>query len=308
MSGFFLVHRGWMDSFKPEPFTEREAFLWSVEQAAYAAHEMWFKGQRIPVERGQFATSIRAMAEAFDWTPKRVRGLMERLGKAGIWAQQAAHDGAQSPTIITVCNYDKYQAAEPVEGTAKGTAKGTSGAQRGHSRGTQQKEGNKGNKEEEEERPSVSSIGEPTDASVEMLEPEMSAEQASSIVVLPVADPVIEAFSAYQAMRDELVPNARTVALTASRKHKLVERIREIGGGRAWLEVLAQIRGSPFLRGETSRNGFVAEIDWLLQPANLTKVREGTFDDKRDHSRRRVVDTASPIDAMRAARASLGYG
>ncbi|WP_242186550.1 hypothetical protein [Sphingomonas sp. CARO-RG-8B-R24-01] len=297
-----------MDSFKPEPFTEREAFLWSVEQAAYAAHEMWFKGQRIPVERGQFATSIRAMAEAFDWTPKRVRGLMERLGKAGIWAQQAAHKGAQSPTLITVCNYDKYQAAEPVEGTAKGTAKGSSRAQRGHSRGTQQKEGNKRNKEEEEERPSVSSIGEPTDQPVEIAEVAKPEQQVSSIVVLPVTDPVVEAFGAYQAMRNDLVPNARTIELTLNRKRKLADRVREIGGSMAWLDVLAQIRGSPFLRGETSRNGFVAEIDWLLQPANLTKVREGTFDDKRDHRQRRVADTSSPIDAMRVARAALGFG
>jgi hypothetical protein len=294
MSGFFLVHRGWMESFKPEPFTEREAFLWSVEQAAYAAHEMWFKGQRIPVERGQFATSIRAMAEVFDWTPKRVRGLMERFGKYGIWAQQAAHDGAQSPTIITVCNYDKYQAVEPVDGTAKGTAKGSSGAQRGHSRGTQQKQGNKGNEGLEEESPSDSSIGKPT----------ASASPSSLVVV----DDVGPAFAAYQQLRGKHVSNARPLDLTPARRKALNLRLREVGGLPAWQDVLAKIRGSPFLRGETDRFAFVT-IDWLLKPANLLKVREGNYDERRPASAsEQTAFRGSPIDALSIAIAASGLG
>ncbi|HEX8413433.1 MAG TPA: hypothetical protein VF637_06040, partial [Sphingomicrobium sp.] len=78
MSGWYIMHRGWMDSFKPEPFTEREAFLWSIEQAAIKNHDQWFNGLRVPVTRGEFATSLRLMAEAFSWSVKRVRGFMER--------------------------------------------------------------------------------------------------------------------------------------------------------------------------------------------------------------------------------------
>src|SRR4051794_1696789 len=102
MSGWFIMRRGWMESFRPEPFTEREAFLWSIEQAAWEPHDQWFNGQKIRVERGEFATSLRSMSEAFSWTVKRVRGFMERMGKDEKWAQRQAHSGAQSPTVLSV--------------------------------------------------------------------------------------------------------------------------------------------------------------------------------------------------------------
>lgn len=150
MSGWYVMHRGWMDSFKPEPFTEREAFLWSIEQASFESHEQWFNGQSIAVERGEFATSLRLMADAFGWSVKRVRGFMERMRKDEKWAHRQAHNGAQSPTIISVCNYDKYQRPSELQGTAKGTAKGSPGAQWGHSRGTQHKEGERRERKKEE--------------------------------------------------------------------------------------------------------------------------------------------------------------
>jgi len=127
-----------MDGFKPEPFTEREAFLWSIERAAWEDHEQWFNGHRIAVNRGEFVTSLRTMADVFGWTVKRVRGLMDRLGKAGKWAQRPAYQGAQAPTLLSVLNYNKYQELPRRDGTAPGTAKGKHRAQRGHSEGTQQ--------------------------------------------------------------------------------------------------------------------------------------------------------------------------
>ena len=293
MSGWYIMHRGWMDSFKPEPFTEREAFLWSIEQAAFQDHDQWFNGHRIRVCRGEFVTSLRDMEKAFGWSLKRIRGFMDRMGKAQKWAQRRAYDGAQSPTIVSVCNYAIYQTTEEPKGTASGTAKGTRRAQQGHSEGTQQKEGNKGKKEEVS--PSDSSIGEPIDP--------------PTVADLPVVDEVTPAFAHYQRMRAELVPGARALDLSPTRRKKLAARLTEIGGAAEWARVLAQIRGSPFLRGETSRNGkFVAEIDWILEPNNLRKVREGNYDERPDQRFTRRDASTGPIAAMRIARANLGLG
>lgn len=302
MSGFFLVHRGWMDSFKPEPFTEREAFLWSVEKAAFQAHDQWFNGHRITVERGEFVTSLREMEKAFGWSLKRIRGFMDRMGKAQKWAQRRAYDGAQSPTILTVCNYATYQNPGEATGTVEGTAKGTRKAQSGHSKGTQQKEGNKGNKVEEE-RPSVSSPG-AGDRTGGRIDPPVS------LSLVPAVDHVGNAFASYDALRREIVPSARAVLLTPDRRRKLAARLEEIGGIDAWVDVLASIRGSPFLRGETARTGrLVATIDWLIEPKNLRKVLEGNYNDP---SAAPAVGgprvRGSAFDSVLEARAILGRG
>lgn len=105
-----------------------------------------------------------------------------------------------------------------------------------------------------------------------------------------------------------LVPNARPLSLSPDRRRGLAARLAEIGGAAAWDEVLARIRGSPFLRGETSRNGFVAEIDWLLKPINLRKVMEGNYDERPSATPRRQSASIGAVDAMREARNNLGLG
>jgi hypothetical protein len=146
------MHRGWMrsDDFKPEPFTEREAFVWSIENAAFEAHTRWFNGRKIQVERGQLVTSIRHMAAEFCWTIKRVRGFMERMGRCQKWA----HLGAHTHCIITVCNYEEYQSEIDIEGHTQGQAEGTVRAQSGHSEGTQDKKDKEGKEDKRKNPPS----------------------------------------------------------------------------------------------------------------------------------------------------------
>jgi hypothetical protein len=97
-------------------------------------------------------------------------------------------------------------------------------------------------------------------------------------------DEVQQALDHYAALRRDLVPNGKAIDFNQKRCRAMSLRLGEIGGLPAWDETLAIIRSSPFLRGETSRNGFVAEIDWILNPANLTKVREGNYSDSRPAS------------------------
>jgi hypothetical protein len=294
MSGWYIMRRGWMDGFKPE------AFLWSIEQAAWEDHNQWFNGHRIAVQRGEFVTSLRTMAEAFGWTVKRVRGLMERLGKAGNWAHRPAYEGAQAPTVLSVVNYAKYQELPRVEGTAKGTAKGTRGAQRGHSEGTQQNLRKPQETPLEEDSPSDSSSSTLPD-----LPPSLSMQLP---VVLPATDDVADAFAAYQAIRREFHPSAKPLTLSNVRRTKLAARIKEIGGTEEWGRVLACIRGSPFLRGDTAPNYRFAEIDWILEPKNFLKITEGNYDDRSGTDRARPLTRSTPLDAMRAARVAVGLG
>jgi hypothetical protein len=135
------MHRGWMRSpdFRPEPFSEREAFLWSIEKAAFEPHEQWFNGTRVKLLAGQLVTSLRAMSDEFQWPVKRVRLFLQRMERVQKWAHVGAHGG----TVITVCNYAEYQLQDEREGTPKDKPR----AHEGHTRGTQDKKEKKEKKD-----------------------------------------------------------------------------------------------------------------------------------------------------------------
>ncbi|UZW54948.1 DUF1376 domain-containing protein [Sphingobium sp. JS3065] len=123
----------------------------------------------------------------------------------------------------------------------------------------------------------------------------------------PAPDHVSEAFGAYEAMRREIVHGARPLQLGADRRKKLALRLGEIGGLRQWDDVLSAVRRSPFLRGEKSRSGLVATIDWLLEPKNLRKVMEGNYDEPAATcSGGRLAVRNSPIDALSFAISASG--
>jgi uncharacterized protein YdaU (DUF1376 family) len=127
---------------------------------------------------------------------------------------------------------------------------------------------------------------------------------------LDTPDDVRTAFERHDAVRREFVANARSVELTSDRRRNLAARLKETGGLAGWDEILSTIRGSSFLRGETSRNGFVPTLDWVLKPANLRKIREGNFDDHTSDlangNPRPASIRGSTCDALATARGLLG--
>ncbi len=68
---------------------------------------------------------------------------------------------------------------------------------------------------------------------------------------------------------------AKVKQLTPQRRRKLVSRIKEAGVD-GFTEAIGTIEASPFLRGENGR-GWRADFDWMLEPKNFTKLREGAY-------------------------------
>ena len=106
--GYYRMARGWMEheAFASEPFTQREAWLWMIENAAYAGHRQRIGSQIIDLQRGQVAASTRYLGKAWQWDEKKVRRFLARLKTASM----IAADAAAGITVITICNYDVYQA------------------------------------------------------------------------------------------------------------------------------------------------------------------------------------------------------
>lgn len=106
--GGFLVDRGLFDHafFSPEPYTEREAWLWLIGNAAWKPISVNQKGSVINLERGQIAFSTRFMAVKWKWgSDARVRRYLDKLKKCNMIDAQTT----PKTTLITICNYDDYQ-------------------------------------------------------------------------------------------------------------------------------------------------------------------------------------------------------
>lgn len=129
MSGWICLHRGWRDcdAFDDgEPMSEREAWIWLIETAAWKdMRRRNARGEGIVVARGQLHSSLRSLGQSFGWGKNRVARYLEKL---------ARHDmigtvSGQAGILITIRNYGHYQdvspPAEPETGTGAGQARDT---------------------------------------------------------------------------------------------------------------------------------------------------------------------------------------
>ena len=251
--GVFAVARGIFEHpmFAPEPFTEREAWIWMLEQAAWKATRVRVGRAKVDLSRGQLAFATRFLATRWRWSEARVRRFLNRLVNDAAVTTQATRDATQ----ITICNYDKYQfgrRADDAHGDAQTDEPAT------HSR----------RKEEE----SNNLLPLPSDLpSSEVLSEEVStgdarAREAAELVAM--VDGYNEAARAVGWPEAKHTPR-RIPALRARRK--------DAGGLPGWLQAIARARGSPFLTGDNDR-GWRADLDFLLQAKSFNKLMEGGYD------------------------------
>lgn len=125
MSGYIRLYRGWRDcdAFGDEPMSEREAWLWLIEHAAWKPMtRSTLKGERIRIDRGQMHVSLRALEKVFGWGKNKVARFLRRLEDC----EMIGTASGQSGTILTILNYAKYQDDRDGRDTETGTASGRS--------------------------------------------------------------------------------------------------------------------------------------------------------------------------------------
>lgn len=116
--GLFTVDRGVFEhsAFAAEPFTEREAWLWIVSEAGWTDRSVRLgKGyDTVELKRGQLTHSLRFMADKWDWKKDRVARFLKMLEKRDMIATHSE----TGQTVITVCNYEKFQDFDEYRATA----------------------------------------------------------------------------------------------------------------------------------------------------------------------------------------------
>lgn len=139
MAGYIKLHRGWRDNaiFGKE-YSRGDAWLWLIERACWKPAKVKVKGKYIVIERGELSFSQRFMADAWGWSKSRVdrfiaelraEGMIETRSKIGA---SAGHNAGQGQSVISICNYSKYQDQddalrgndEPKDGASAGQQRG----------------------------------------------------------------------------------------------------------------------------------------------------------------------------------------
>lgn len=148
MSGFYLMHRGWQDAdiFGNAEYSERDAWVWLIENAAWRETKARIKGSGVFLERGQMSFAQRFMAEKWGWSKSRVDRFLKRLcaeGMISICSKNGATAGqgsGQGQSVITICNYAQYQDIVQAE---RGNTETQNGATAGQQRGKEEQRNNK---------------------------------------------------------------------------------------------------------------------------------------------------------------------
>jgi len=104
------------DLFSDETFTEREAWLWLISKAAWKETRHRIGGAMVDVSIGSLFVTLRELQETWKWgSDYRVRTFLKLLQSE----EMISVDANSGKTLVTICNYDRYQNPERAENAAK---------------------------------------------------------------------------------------------------------------------------------------------------------------------------------------------
>jgi len=133
--GYVKLYRALAESdlWLAEPFTKGQAWADLILNANFRDRTAYISGQQVPIKRGQLAWSEVTLSKRWGWSRGKVRRFLKLLKNDEKITQQTV----QHTSLITICNYEKFQTDGTADGTAGRTPNGTPN-------GTQEKKGKKG--------------------------------------------------------------------------------------------------------------------------------------------------------------------
>lgn len=151
MSGFILMHREIFDNPILKDGERFRAWLWLVSEACWRPTKFDIRGTIVELRRGQLCMSRDQLAKAWGWSPSAVERFLTRLQTE----QMIGRETGQGRSVITICNYDKFQSPQDQAGQPTGQPTG----QQSDSNRTAKEQGNKGTRVEEPNGPSTQGAG-----------------------------------------------------------------------------------------------------------------------------------------------------
>ena len=144
-----MAEKGWIKTYRQiqdcwiwkvdEPFDRRSAWLDLLLSANHKDVKLLFNGNLIDVKRGQLITSVRNLANKWQWSKDRVLKFLRVLENDTM----IERDSDNHRTLITIVNYGIYQDKQDTENTEESTQTSTqTSTQNGHTLATNKNDKN----------------------------------------------------------------------------------------------------------------------------------------------------------------------
>jgi len=236
--GWIKLHRQIMENplYFSEPFTRCHAWIDLLLIANFKEGYFFKRGIKVEVKRGQIGYDLDSLAKRWRWS----RGKVERFISVLENDAQIVRQKNNVCTLISIVNYETYQASDKAKDNPNDTADGH--------QIVKQTEANKKNNKKYNTPPNP---------------------QKGEVCVSIDFDILGRIFNEIS----ELV--SVTLPLSASRKKLVTERVEE-HGKIVVNEMLQTVKNCPYLLGENDK-GWRASFNWLFQSVNFVKVVEGTY-------------------------------
>jgi len=191
------------------------------------------------LKRAQLVASYRFLSKRWGWGTKKIVNFLNRLKTQQMITLQTQHQ----TTIITICNYGRYQLPIGQKETVKATAKATEGQQSGNSEGTKQINVNK-------------------------------EKRKDNTIYMSFETSI---FNSWNSMCERNPTLSKVLSISKERRKKLKERFETAHFREKILETIDSIPNYPFLLGK-SVEGWKASFDWIIyNDNNYLKVIEGFY-------------------------------
>jgi hypothetical protein len=267
-----------------------EAWLDLIMECRYSEGTVSNNGVKMRLEAGQLLGAVSWLASRWNWTPKTVRGFLDKLEDEGMIERYAPGIGfsvgfeedvnghqlgkqrGKQASVLTVSKYSLYQLSYRQQGQAPGPLEGKQRASKGQAEGNIYKEETKeqGNKEKidssEPRLPLVAAVAAETEK-LKLSKAELARLCATQWNVLAVR---------------RGLPEVKVDKLNQSRINACVARLREHADEvkvdamlAVWEKALAMVERSKWLLGQST--DWRADFDFVCQPKKFSKLLEGGY-------------------------------
>lgn len=254
---------------------DAERLKWWLDilfMAAWKDRKQLVGKQLVALRRGQFIASLSFLCKRWGRSRSMVEPFLNLLQEEEMISKEVG----SNISIITVLNYDKYQANNSTESDAEVSTEVGAHLDADHKAYPDAHPDAHLDATREEYIDSkdnniynISSSLRSDDYS-----DKMSEEQSPKIDL----SKFIQFFNGEMDAANALIPKLRTIAGT--RKKHILARCREFGK-EALVEMVKKAARSDFLNGKNQK-GWIADFSWLILPNNFPKVIEGNYDNKQN--------------------------